>query len=49
VQELHSLAAMPEGYELLEELGGLRTLLNLMSHENTDIAIAVVDLIQVGH
>ena len=48
MQELHALAAMPTAYELLDELGAIKTLLSLLSHDNTDIAVAVIDLIQVS-
>ncbi|XP_058499523.1 beta-catenin-like protein 1 [Solea solea] len=46
IQEMHVIATMPELYHLLVELNSVHSLLGLLSHENTDIAIAVVDLLQ---
>lgn len=48
VEELHVVATVPELYPALVELGTVKTLLSLLSHDNTDISIAVVDLLQVG-
>lgn len=47
VEELHVVATVPELYPVLVELGTVKSLLSLLSHDNTDIAIATVDLIQV--
>ena len=44
--ELRALATVPELYPRLVELGSIPSLLELLAHENTDIAIAVVNLIQ---
>jgi beta-catenin-like protein 1 len=46
-QELHSIAAMRSAYAIVDELGTIKTLIGLLSHENTDIAIAVINLLQV--
>ncbi|XP_064861487.1 beta-catenin-like protein 1 isoform X2 [Oncorhynchus nerka] len=46
IQEMHVIATMPDLYHLLVELNAVHSLLGLLSHENTDIAIAVVDLLQ---
>ena len=49
IHELHVLATIPELYPLLNELGTIQSILSLLSHENTDLAIAVVDLLQVNY
>ncbi|XP_046725376.1 beta-catenin-like protein 1 [Silurus meridionalis] len=46
IQEMHVITTIPELYHLLVELNAVHSLLGLLSHENTDIAIAVVDLLQ---
>ncbi|XP_055607376.1 beta-catenin-like protein 1 [Uranotaenia lowii] len=46
IQELHAVATVPDLYTLLVELNGVASLLELLSHQNTDISVAVVDLIQ---
>ncbi|KAK3606705.1 hypothetical protein CHS0354_013548 [Potamilus streckersoni] len=46
VQEMHVIATVPELYHILVELNTIQSLLQLLIHENTDISIAVVDLIQ---
>ncbi|XP_048097681.1 beta-catenin-like protein 1 isoform X2 [Alosa alosa] len=46
LQEMHVIATMPDLYHLLVELNAIHSLLGLLSHENTDISIAVVDLLQ---
>ncbi|XP_006007732.1 beta-catenin-like protein 1 [Latimeria chalumnae] len=46
IQEMHVIATMPDLYHLLVELNAVHSLLGLLSHENTDISIAVVDLLQ---
>ncbi|XP_017058566.1 beta-catenin-like protein 1 [Drosophila ficusphila] len=46
IQELKGVATVPDLYPLLVELHGLHSLLELLSHQNTDIAVAVVDLLQ---
>lgn len=46
LQELHVVATNPDLYPLMVELGAVPSLLELLSHENTDIAVGVVDLLQ---
>ena len=47
IQEMHNIATVPEHYPILVELNTVPSLLGLLSHENTDISVAVVDLLQV--
>uniref|UniRef100_A0A1E1XQJ8 Beta-catenin-like protein 1 N-terminal domain-containing protein n=1 Tax=Amblyomma sculptum TaxID=1581419 RepID=A0A1E1XQJ8_AMBSC len=46
LQEMHIVATQPEFYPILVELNAVQSILGLLSHENTDISIAVVDLLQ---
>ena len=46
VQELHVIATTPDMYHHLVELNAIKSLLQLIGHENTDISIAVIDLLQ---
>lgn len=46
ITEMKTLATMPDQYHYLVELRSVNSLLALLNHANTDIAIAVVDLIQ---
>ncbi|KAM4623259.1 beta-catenin-like protein 1 isoform 2-T2 [Discoglossus pictus] len=46
IQEMHVIATIPDLYHLLVELNAVQSLLGLLSHENTDVCIAVVDLLQ---
>ncbi|XP_074536687.1 beta-catenin-like protein 1 [Halichoeres trimaculatus] len=46
IQEMHVIATIPDLYHLLVELNAVHSLLGLLSHENTHVAIAVVDLLQ---
>merc|ERR1711894_97943 len=46
IQEMHVVATVPHLYHVLIELNSVQTLLQLLNHENTDITIAVVDLLQ---
>ena len=46
IEKLHILAANPDLYYILVEMGCVQTLLGLVSHENSDIILAVVDLLQ---
>ncbi|GAB6030484.1 Beta-catenin-like protein 1 [Chamberlinius hualienensis] len=46
IQEMHVVATQPELYHVLVELNAVHSLMGLLGHENTDIAIAVVDLLQ---
>lgn len=43
---MHLVATVPDLYPLLVELQIIPSLLELLSHENTDIAVAVIDLLQ---
>jgi len=47
VQEMHAIATVPSLYYLLIESNAVRNLLQLLTHDNTDVSIAVVDLLQV--
>ncbi|XP_015919518.1 beta-catenin-like protein 1 [Parasteatoda tepidariorum] len=44
--EMHVIATQPDLYHILVELNSVSTILGLLTHENTDISIAVVDLLQ---
>uniref|UniRef100_T1J520 Beta-catenin-like protein 1 n=1 Tax=Strigamia maritima TaxID=126957 RepID=T1J520_STRMM len=46
ITEMHVVATQPDLYHILVELSAVQSFLGLLTHENTDIAIAVVDLIQ---
>ncbi|TMW50569.1 hypothetical protein DOY81_004355 [Sarcophaga bullata] len=46
IQELKAIATVPDLYPVLVELNGIPSLLELLSHPNTDIAVAIVDLLQ---
>nr|NP_649847.1 uncharacterized protein Dmel_CG11964 [Drosophila melanogaster]AAF54309.1 uncharacterized protein Dmel_CG11964 [Drosophila melanogaster]AAK93367.1 LD41978p [Drosophila melanogaster]ACL90576.1 CG11964-PA [synthetic construct] len=46
IQELKGVATVPDLYPILVDLHGLHSLLELLAHQNTDIAVAVVDLLQ---
>uniref|UniRef100_A0A182P2K2 Beta-catenin-like protein 1 N-terminal domain-containing protein n=1 Tax=Anopheles epiroticus TaxID=199890 RepID=A0A182P2K2_9DIPT len=46
IQELHAVATVPDLYPLLVELNGVASLLDLLSHQNSDISVAVVNLLQ---
>lgn len=46
IQELHVVATVPDLYPVLVQLNAISSLLELLSHENTDIAVGVVDLLQ---
>jgi len=46
IQALHAVATGPELYPRLVDLGAVASLLALLAHDNTDIAIAVIDLLQ---
>jgi len=46
--EMHAIATVPELYPVLVNLKAVLSLLELLSHENTDIAVAVVNLLQVS-
>lgn len=46
IQSLHIISTVPEHYPLLVETNVVCTLCSLLSHDNSDIAIAMVDLLQ---
>jgi len=46
LQEMHVIATVPDLYPVLVDLSAIQSLLQLISHDNTDVSIAVVDLIQ---
>nr|CAG4643843.1 EOG090X03ST [Lepidurus arcticus] len=46
IQELHALATTPDLYPLAVSMGLHKSLLSLLSHDNTDIAVGVIDLLQ---
>ncbi|CAB0045276.1 unnamed protein product [Trichogramma brassicae] len=46
LQEMHAIATNPELYPQMVDLGVVPSLIELLSHENTDIAVGVVDLLQ---
>ena len=46
IQTLHVIATVPEYYPILVETNAVQTLMGLLSHDNSDIAIAVIDLMQ---
>lgn len=47
IQELHAVATVPDLYPVLVQQQAVTSLLDLLLHENTDISVAVVDLLQV--
>lgn len=46
IQALHAVATGPELFPRLVELGAVSSLLALLAHDNTDVTIAVIDLLQ---
>ncbi|BFZ19183.1 hypothetical protein BsWGS_22222 [Bradybaena similaris] len=46
IHEMHVMATVPEYYQILVDLRCVQSLLQLVSHDNTDISIAVIDLLQ---
>lgn len=46
IQKLHVIATVPEHYPILVEMNAVQTLVGLLSHDNSDVAIAVIDLLQ---
>ncbi|XP_001944048.2 beta-catenin-like protein 1 [Acyrthosiphon pisum] len=44
--EMHAIATVPDLYPVLVNLKAVLSLLELLTHENTDIAVAVVNLLQ---
>ena len=48
IEELHTLSVAPQLYQCLMALNLPHNLMALIGHDNTDIAAAVLDLLQVG-
>jgi len=46
IRELHILATVPDQYPVIVDLGCVPSLLGLLAHANTDIAVAAVDLLE---
>lgn len=46
LQEMHNIATVPDLYPLIVDLNCVPSILGLLSHENTDIAVAAVNLLQ---
>jgi beta-catenin-like protein 1 len=46
IQEMHVIATVPELYQTVVDLNSSQSILQLLSHDNTDIAIACIDLLQ---
>ncbi|XP_067615738.1 beta-catenin-like protein 1 [Eurosta solidaginis] len=46
IQELKGVATVPDLYPVLVELHGIPSILELLAHPNTDIAVAIIDLLQ---
>ncbi|OWA52592.1 Beta-catenin-like protein 1 [Hypsibius exemplaris] len=46
IQEMHILATQPDLYPVLVQMNFISTIIQLLSHENSDISIATVDLLQ---
>jgi len=46
IQRLHVIATVPEYYPILGETNTLQTMLGLISHDNSDISITTIDLLQ---
>ncbi len=46
IQELYAVAASPELYPVLVQAGAVNSILGCVTHENTDISIAAVGLLQ---
>ena len=47
IKKLFAVAASPELYPAFVELGAAKSLLGLLAHDNTDVSLAVVALLQV--
>lgn len=46
IEELHVVAASPELYPILIQTNAVQSILGLITHENTDISISAVSLLQ---
>ena len=46
IQDLRTLATAPDLYPIMVDLGCIPSFTGLLSHENTDICVAIVELLQ---
>ncbi len=46
IQEMHVISTRPELYSILIETNCIQYLLGLLNHENIDISVAVISLLQ---
>lgn len=46
IEEMHVVAASPELYPILVQTNAINSILGLITHENTDISIAIISLLQ---
>lgn len=46
ITELKAVATVPDLYPILVDLNAIPSLLELLAHQNTDISVAVIDLLQ---
>lgn len=46
INELKAVATVPDLYPLMVELNAIPSLLELLAHQNTDISVCVIDLLQ---
>jgi len=46
IQEMHSIATVPDFYPVLVDLNAIPSLLGLLCHDNSDIIVGVFDLLQ---
>ena len=46
IQCLHVIATVPEHYPILADTHALQTMLGLINHDNSDISITMIDLLQ---
>lgn len=46
INELKVVATVPDLYPLLVELNAIPSLIELLAHQNTDIGVVVIDLLQ---
>jgi hypothetical protein len=44
---MHAIAAQPDLYNFLIQSGSVQTLIQLFAHENTDIVVTTLNLLQV--
>lgn len=46
IQQLSAISTVPDLYPLLVDLNGIPSLLELLNHANTDVSVAIVNLLQ---